>query len=117
VNVENALDGEAGFDGGLGEPSGEGGDECGESAEIEQADGGEVLVVVGAPDGESFEEKRGEPEGDWKMYEERMDVEHGFQAGEHVSLLDAKRFWDFEGDSGEVQRFVARVHRQECRCY
>jgi hypothetical protein len=44
-------------------------------------------VVVGAPDGESFKEEGSEPEGDWKMNEEWMNVEHGFQAGEHVDLL------------------------------
>lgn len=78
VDFEDALDGEAGFDGRLGEPSGKCGGECGESAQIKQADGGAVLIVIGAPDGENFKEKRGEPECDWKMNEERVNVEHGF---------------------------------------
>jgi len=86
VDGENALDGEAGLDGGLAEPSGECGDEGGESAEVKETDGGAVLVVIGTPDGERFEEKSREPEGDGEMNEERVDVEHGFQAGEHVGV-------------------------------
>jgi hypothetical protein len=87
VDFEDALNGETWLDGRLGEPSRERGDECGERAEVKKADGGAVLVVIGAPDGESFKEKGSEPECDGKMDEERMDVEHGFQAGEHGSLL------------------------------
>ena len=95
MDVENALNGKAGLNGGLGEPSGKCGDERGESSEVEKTDGGAVPVVIGAPDGESFKEERGEPECDWKMNEERVDVEHGFQAGEHVGLLSEwmSRFW------------------------
>jgi hypothetical protein len=78
VDVEYALDGEAGLDGRLCEPSGECGGEGGESTEIKKSDGGAVKIVIGAPHGEYFKQKRAEPECDWEMHEERVDIEHGF---------------------------------------
>jgi len=78
VDVEYALNGEAGLDRRLREPSGECGGEGADRADIEKADGGAVEIVAGAPDGEDFKQERAEPESDWEMYEERMDVEHGF---------------------------------------
>lgn len=70
-------------DGGLREPSRCGCDEAAEGAEIEEADGGAVPIVARAPDGEGFVEKRGEPQRDGKMDEERMVIQHGFHSGEH----------------------------------
>ena len=61
-------------------------------------------VVIGAPDGERFEEKGGKPEGDWKMNEERMNVEHGLQAGEHwrPPAEWMARFWRRCGGDAKV---------------
>jgi hypothetical protein len=95
VNRENSLDGASREHGGFGEPSRECGEAGGESAEIQKSDGSAMPVVIGAPNGEGREKESGEPESDWKMNEERMDVEHGFQAGEHAGLLRklVGRFW------------------------
>lgn len=83
VNFEDVLYVREFRDGRLREPAGCGGEESSERAEVEEADGGAVPVVAGAPHGEDFIEKGDEPERDRKMNEERMVIQHGFHSGKH----------------------------------
>lgn len=56
---------------------------CAERAEVEEADRGAVPIVARAPHGERFVKKRGEPQRDGEMNEERMIIQHGVKSGKH----------------------------------